>query len=80
MRLAVTERTGLPASEERSEALAAWAWCEAVAGSVEEAERLLEQLSAESHASDDWRINDVSHARAMILMRDSGFTVACQPG
>ena len=39
-----------PARAERSEALAAWAWAEAVAGSVEEAERLLAQLSADETA------------------------------
>ena len=63
------DRHPLPAPEERSEALAASAWAQAVAGSVEEAERLLAQLSAEFHQSDDLRTYDVGHARALALMR-----------
>jgi DNA-binding SARP family transcriptional activator/tetratricopeptide (TPR) repeat protein len=72
-------RTRLPARDERSEALAACAWCEAVAGSVEETDRLLEALSAEREALDDWRIYDVAHARALALMRRGCFTESYGP-
>jgi DNA-binding SARP family transcriptional activator/tetratricopeptide (TPR) repeat protein len=71
--LELIERAGVGASEERSEALAACAWCEAVAGSVDEAERLLERLSAEPDASGDWRVYDIAHARALVLMRRGRF-------
>jgi len=77
--LALIERNGLEAGEERTEALAACAWCEAVAGSAEEAERLLERLSAGPQASDDWRIYDVAHARAMTLMRRGRFVESYDP-
>jgi DNA-binding SARP family transcriptional activator/tetratricopeptide (TPR) repeat protein len=77
--LELIERTGLEASEERSEALAACAWCEAVAGSVEEADRLLEQLSAEPDTSGDWLIYDIAHARALALMRRGRFVESYGP-
>ncbi len=77
--LELIERSGLEASEERSEALAACAWCEAVAGSVEEAERLLQRLSAEPDASGDWRVYDIAHARALVLMRRGRFTQSYGP-
>jgi tetratricopeptide (TPR) repeat protein len=71
--LAALERAEEPAQEERSEALAACAWAEAVGGSVEEAERLLAKLSAAPGGSDDLRIYDVGHARALALMRRGRF-------
>ena len=77
--LDLIERTRLPASEERTEALATCAWCEAVGGSVEEAERLLELLDAESYPSDDWRIFDIAHARALALMRRGRFVESYGP-
>ena len=77
--LDLIERTRLPASEERAEALAACAWCEAVAGSVDEAERLLEALSAQRGANDDWRIYSVGHARALTLMRRGRFVDSYGP-
>ncbi|MBV9806657.1 MAG: AAA family ATPase, partial [Solirubrobacterales bacterium] len=46
--LELIDQTRLEASEERTEALATRAWAEAVAGSVEDAERLIDQLSAET--------------------------------
>ena len=73
------DRHPLPAPEERSEALAASAWAQAVAGSVEEAERLLAQLSAEFHQSDDLRTYDVGHARALALMRRGRFVDSYGP-
>jgi DNA-binding SARP family transcriptional activator/tetratricopeptide (TPR) repeat protein len=73
------ERTQLPAQAERSEALAAWAWSEAVAGSVEEAERLLMALGAEGPASDDLQTYDVGHARALALMRRGRFVDSYGP-
>ena len=65
--------------EEISEALAASAWAEAVAGSVDEAERLLAELSAGAPESDDLRTYDVGHARALTLMRRGRFTDAYGP-
>jgi DNA-binding SARP family transcriptional activator/tetratricopeptide (TPR) repeat protein len=72
-------RTQLPAGEERSEALAACAWCEAVAGDVEEADRLLEALSAERDAVNDWLVYDAAHARALALMRRGRFVESYGP-
>jgi tetratricopeptide (TPR) repeat protein len=77
--LKLIDRTRQPASQERSEALAACAWCEAVAGSVEEADRLLETLSTEHEAGDDWRVYDVAHARALALMRRGRFVESYGP-
>ena len=77
--LELIERADVEASEERSEALAACAWCEAVAGSVEEAERMLERLSAEPAASGDWRVYDIAHARALALMRRGRFVESYGP-
>ena len=66
------------APQERSEALAASAWAQAVAGSVDEAERLLVELSAERD-HDDLRTYDVAHARALALMRRGRFADAYGP-
>ncbi|HTP21615.1 MAG TPA: AAA family ATPase [Solirubrobacteraceae bacterium] len=77
--LELIEQAGLEASEEEGEALAACAWCEAVAGSVADAERLLERLSAEPHASGDWRVYDIAHARALVLMRRGRFIESYGP-
>jgi DNA-binding SARP family transcriptional activator len=68
-----------PARAERSEALAAWAWAEAVAGSVEEAERLLEQLSGDEPAGDPLHTYDAGHARALALMRRGRFRESYGP-
>jgi DNA-binding SARP family transcriptional activator len=68
-----------PARAERSEALAAWAWAEAVAGSVEEAERLLGVLSADETAGDLLRTYDAGHARALALMRRGRFIESYGP-
>lgn len=65
--------------EERSEALAACAWAEAVAGSVDEAERLLVELDAVPHAHADLRTYDVGHARALALMRRGRFVDSYGP-
>jgi tetratricopeptide (TPR) repeat protein len=77
--LDLIDRTRLPASEERAEALAACAWCEAVAGSVDEAERMLLALSAQREANDDWRIYSIGHARALALMRRGRFVESYGP-
>jgi DNA-binding SARP family transcriptional activator len=66
---------------ERREALAALAWAEAVAGSVEEAERLLvkvHELSAGAHG-DDLSTYDVAHARALAMMRRGAFVEGYAP-
>jgi DNA-binding SARP family transcriptional activator/tetratricopeptide (TPR) repeat protein len=68
-----------PAPAERREALAAWAWAEAVAGSVEDAERLLGQLSADESPGDPLRTYDAGHARALVLMRRGRFTESYGP-
>ncbi len=68
-----------PARAERSEALAARAWAEAVAGSVEEAERLLAVLSADETAGDLLRTYDAGHARALALMRRGRFIESYGP-
>ncbi|MGP0053366.1 MAG: ATP-binding protein [Solirubrobacteraceae bacterium] len=73
------ERSHLPAPQERSEALAASAWAQAVAGSVEEAELLLARLSAEDLGSDDLKTYDVGHARALALMRRGRFVDSYGP-
>ncbi len=77
--LDLLERTELPADEERSEALAARAWAEAVAGSVEQAERLLAELSAAAPGDADLRTYDVGHARALALMRRGRFAESYGP-
>ena len=68
-----------PARPERSEALAAWAWAEAVAGSVAEAERLLVELGADTSAGDLLRTYDEGHARALALMRRGRFIESYGP-
>jgi tetratricopeptide (TPR) repeat protein len=73
------DRCAQPAWVERSEALAAAAWAEAVAGSVDEAERLLEQLSDDDTAGDPLRTYDAGHARALALMRRGRFTESYGP-
>ncbi|MBV8989490.1 MAG: AAA family ATPase [Solirubrobacterales bacterium] len=71
---------GPDADAERSEALAAWAWAEAVAGSVEEAERLLAELDAhDTLGGADLRTYDVGHARALALMRRGRFVESYEP-
>jgi DNA-binding SARP family transcriptional activator len=77
--LELLERTAEPAPDERSEALAAWAWAEAVAGSVDEAERLLARLSVGATGADDLHTYDASHARAMALMRRGRFSDSYGP-
>jgi DNA-binding SARP family transcriptional activator len=79
--LTLLERTDADVVAERREALAALAWAEAVAGSVEEAERLLvtvHRLSSDSHA-DDLSIYDVAHARALAMMRRGAFVEGYAP-
>jgi len=67
-----------PAEAERHEALAACAWAEAVAGSVDEAERLLAQLGSGPPVS-DMETYDIGHARALALMRRGRFTDSYAP-
>jgi DNA-binding SARP family transcriptional activator len=79
--LTLLDRTDGDVLAERREALAALAWAEAVAGSVEEAERLLvevHELSAGAHA-DDLSIYDVAHARALAMMRRGAFVEGYAP-
>ncbi len=77
--LELLELSPQAAADERSEALAAAAWAEAVAGSVEEAERLLAQLSSDASGSDLLHTYDVAHARALALMRRGRFKQSYGP-
>ncbi len=77
--LELLDRVNGAADPERSEAVAAAAWAEAAAGSVEEAERLLVELNAVACAPDDLRTYDAGHARAHTLMRQGRFTEAYAP-
>jgi DNA-binding SARP family transcriptional activator len=76
---ALIDAAGQPAHEERSEALAARAWAEAVAGSVGEAERLLAELGTADADQDDLRIYDIGHARALTLTRQARFVESYGP-
>ncbi len=76
--LELLERTR-GAQDQRSEALAACAWAEAVAGSVDEAERLLVELSDGALEADDLRSYNAGHARALALMRRGRFRDAYGP-
>ena len=76
--LELLDGTDLPASEERREALAALAWAQAVAGSVEEAERLLDRLGMGAPQS-DLQVYDIGHARALALMRRGRFVDSYAP-
>ncbi len=79
--LPLLERSEAGDLPERREALAALAWAEAVAGSVDEAERLLvrvHELSAGA-SSDDLSIYDVAHARALAMMRRGAFVEGYAP-
>jgi DNA-binding SARP family transcriptional activator len=67
--------------QERREALAALAWAEAVAGSVEEADRLLVEVHELSSGSpgDDLSVYDIAHARALATMRRGDFLESYAP-
>ena len=75
---ALLEEAGDGAEAERREALAALAWAQAVAGSVDEAERLLRELDCEAPQS-DLHTYDVGHARAFALMRRRRFRDSYAP-
>jgi tetratricopeptide (TPR) repeat protein len=77
--LGLLERAETAADEERSEAIAACAWAEAVAGSVDEAERLLVELSRTAGADTDVRTYDAGHARQLALMRRGKFVESYGP-
>ncbi len=75
------EAASLQAATQRREALAALAWAEAVAGSVEEAERLLSELHLLTidEPVDDLSTYDIGHARAFTAMRRGDFEAAYAP-
>ncbi len=77
MAIQLLERCDQPSLAERHEALAAQAWAEAVAGSVEEAERILAQLG--NTPVSDLQTYDVGHARALALMRRGSFVNSYAP-
>jgi DNA-binding SARP family transcriptional activator/tetratricopeptide (TPR) repeat protein len=76
--LELLDQTDEAAHEERHQALAALAWAQAVAGSVEEAERLLAQLDPGAPDS-DLHTFGVGHARAFALMRRGRFVESYAP-
>lgn len=76
--LALLDSSGLPSEPERREALAACAWAEAIAGSIDEAESLLSQLGGDAPTG-DLETYDVGHARALALMRRGRFTDSYGP-
>jgi DNA-binding SARP family transcriptional activator/tetratricopeptide (TPR) repeat protein len=75
------DRIAEPAAAERREALAALAWAEAVAGSVDEAERLLAELHrlTAGEPVDDLHTYDIAHARALAAVRREDFEGAYAP-
>jgi tetratricopeptide (TPR) repeat protein len=73
------DRAGADAPAERSEALAVWAWAEAVAGDVEEADRLLKRVGALDRVSSELKTYDIGHARAIALMRREQFPESYGP-
>jgi DNA-binding SARP family transcriptional activator len=75
---ALLEQAGDGAEAERREALAALAWAQAVAGSADEAERLLSELDCEAPPG-DLHTYDVGHARAFALMRRGRFRDSYEP-
>lgn len=81
--LKLLDRAGASAESgpQRREALAALAWAEAVAGSVEEAERLLSELHrlTVDEPVDDLSTYDIGHARAFAAMRRGDFESAYAP-
>ena len=66
--LELIEQSGETSPDERSEAMAACAWAEAVAGSVDEADHLLDEIGRLTSGSNRLRTYDVGHARALALM------------
>lgn len=79
--LALLDQADEDVARERREALAALAWAEAVAGSIEEAERLLVEIHElwAGAAADDLSIYDVAHARALAMMRRGAFVESYAP-
>ncbi len=75
------DAASIDAGAQRREALAALAWAEAVAGSVEEAERLLGELHLlmVDEPVDDLSTYDIGHARAFAAMRRGDFEAAYAP-
>ena len=77
--LSLLDELGDEAIDERSEAVAALAWAEAVAGSVERAESLLGRLSTLPGSGGRLRTYDAGHARALALMRRGLFAESYGP-
>jgi DNA-binding SARP family transcriptional activator/tetratricopeptide (TPR) repeat protein len=76
----VLDAAALSATEVRSEALAAWAWAEAVAGDAEVADELLRQVQAlDPRRENDLLTHLVEHARAFSLIRRGRFEASYEP-
>jgi DNA-binding SARP family transcriptional activator len=79
--LEVLDAGNVEAMPERREALAALAWAEAVAGTSEEAERLLVELHGltAGEPAGDLSTYDIAHARALAAIRRGDFEGAYAP-
>jgi DNA-binding SARP family transcriptional activator len=79
--LAQLDSVGVQGARERREALAALAWAEAIAGSVDDAEDLLAELHrlTAGEPPDDFSTYDIGHARVPAAMRRGSFTAAYAP-
>ncbi len=79
--LAQLDSVGAEGAHERREALAALAWAEAIAGSVDDAEELLAELHrmTAGEPPDDFSTYDIGHARVPVAMRRGSFTEAYAP-
>ena len=79
--ISTLDDAGLDAPELRAEALALWAWAEAVAGDAEVAERLLVDIHRMVGTGDvpDALAPAVNHARAFVLVRQGRFRESYAP-
>ena len=78
--VAVLDESGIRADQLRVDALAQWAWAEAVAGELEVAERLLDDVAdLVGQGGGDVVEPSVGHARAFILVRRGRFRESYAP-
>jgi len=77
----VMDGNGVDAPELRIEALALWSWAESVAGDVEMADTLLQQVHAVlgKNRASDAMIPAIGHARAFALLRRGKFRESYPP-
>lgn len=79
--LALLDAAGLPAREDRAEALAGVAWAEAVAGDPQAVDELLRQLNelTRAMAPSDRLAHDIGAARSFSLIRRGRFEESYEP-